>query len=62
MFRLRARADPPPEHDVKVAYLIRAHHAPNLLERLVRRLAGPEAAKFAKLTPMVPVTLTPRPV
>jgi hypothetical protein len=31
---------------VKVAYLIRAHHAPNLLERLVRRLAGPDAGVF----------------
>jgi hypothetical protein len=31
---------------VKVAYLIRAHHAPGLLERLVRRLAGPEAGVF----------------
>jgi hypothetical protein len=31
---------------VKVAYLIRAHHAPSLLERLVRRLAGPEACVF----------------
>ena len=31
---------------MKVAYLIRAHHAPNLLERLVRRLAGPEAGVF----------------
>lgn len=31
---------------MKVAYLIRAHHAPNLLERLVRRLAGPEAGIF----------------
>jgi hypothetical protein len=31
---------------VKVAYLIRAHHAPQLLERLVRRIAGPEAGVF----------------
>jgi core-2/I-Branching enzyme len=31
---------------VKVAYLIRAHHAPTLLERLVRRIAGPEAGVF----------------
>ena len=31
---------------VKVAYLIRAHHAPSLLERLVRRISGPEAGVF----------------
>jgi hypothetical protein len=31
---------------VKVAYLIRAHHSPTLLERLVRRITGPEAGVF----------------
>jgi Core-2/I-Branching enzyme len=31
---------------VKVAYLIRAHHAPSLLERLVRRLAGADVGVF----------------
>jgi hypothetical protein len=35
---------------VKVAYLIRAHHAPTLLERLVRRLAGPEAGVFVHIS------------
>jgi hypothetical protein len=35
---------------VKVAYLIRAHHAPNLLERLVRRLAGPEVGVFVHVS------------
>jgi hypothetical protein len=31
---------------MKVAYLIRAHHAPSLLERLVRRLTGDDAGVF----------------
>lgn len=35
---------------MKVAYLIRAHHAPNLLERLVRRLAGPEVGVFVHVS------------
>jgi Core-2/I-Branching enzyme len=35
---------------VKVAYLIRAHHAPRLLERLVRRLASPEAGVFVHVS------------
>ena len=35
---------------MKVAYLIRAHHAPSLLERLVRRLAGPEAGVFVHVS------------
>jgi len=35
---------------VKVAYLIRAHHAPDLLERLVRALAGPEAGIFVHVS------------
>ena len=39
-----------PERDVKVAYLIRAHHAPKLLERLIRRLVGPEAGVFVHVS------------
>ena len=35
---------------MKVAYLIRAHHAPSLLERLVRRIAGPEAGVFVHVS------------
>ena len=35
---------------MKVAYLIRAHHAPSLLDRLVRRIAGPEAGVFVHVS------------
>ncbi len=35
---------------MKVAYLIRAHHAPSLLERIVRRLAGDEVGFFVHVS------------
>ncbi|MEK6274232.1 MAG: beta-1,6-N-acetylglucosaminyltransferase [Actinomycetota bacterium] len=35
---------------MKVAYLIRAHHAPKLLERVVRRLAGPDVGVFLHIS------------